>query len=52
MYGFRAFVFDGKKTAGKAFDTLEDYTPVYAWIDDFADALVTAILALLVVGLP
>jgi len=36
MYGFRAFVFDGKKTAGKAFDTLEDYTPVYAWIDDVA----------------
>ncbi|MGB5814862.1 MAG: DUF1269 domain-containing protein [Thermoanaerobaculia bacterium] len=36
MYGFRAFVFDGKKTAGKAFDTLEDYTPAYAWIDDVA----------------
>ena len=36
MYGFKAFVFDGKKTAGKAFDTLEDYTPVYEWIDDVA----------------
>ncbi len=37
MYGFKAFVFDGKKTAGKAFDTLEDYTPVYSWIDDVAE---------------
>jgi uncharacterized membrane protein len=36
MYGFKAIVFDGKKTAGKAFDTLEDYTPAYAWIDDAA----------------
>ncbi len=36
MYGFKAFVFDGKKTAGKAFDTLEDYTPAYVWIDDAA----------------
>ena len=36
MYGFKAFVFDGKKTAGKAFDTLEDYTPAYEWIDDVA----------------
>ena len=36
MYGFKAFLFDGKKTAGKAFDTLEDYTPVYVWIDDVA----------------
>lgn len=36
MYGFKAFVFDGKKTAGKAFDTLEDYTPPYQWIDDVA----------------
>lgn len=36
MYGFRAFVFDGTKTASKALDTLEDYTPVYAWIDDVA----------------
>lgn len=36
MTGFRAFIFDGKKTAGKAFDTLEDYTPAYAWIDDVA----------------
>jgi len=36
MYGFKAFLFDGKKTAGKAFDTLEDYTPTYIWIDDVA----------------
>ena len=36
MYAFKAFVFDGKKTAGKAFDTLEDYTPAYEWIDDVA----------------
>lgn len=36
MYGFRAFVFDGKKTAGKALDTLEDYTPAYGWIEDVA----------------
>ena len=36
MYGFKAFLFDGKKTAGKAFDTLEDYTPTYVWIDDVA----------------
>jgi uncharacterized membrane protein len=36
MLGFKAYVFNGKKTAGKAFDTLEDHTPVYAWIDDAA----------------
>jgi uncharacterized membrane protein len=36
MYGFKAFIFDGKKTAQKAFDTLEDYTPAYIWIDDVA----------------
>ena len=36
MYGFKAFVFDGKKTAGRAFETLEDHTPVYPWIDDAA----------------
>jgi len=36
MYGFKAFVFDGKRTAGKALDTLEDYTPVYGWIEDAA----------------
>jgi len=36
MYGFKAFVFDGKRTAGKALDTLEDYTPAYVWIDDVA----------------
>jgi uncharacterized membrane protein len=37
MYGFKAFVFDGKKTARKAFDTLEDHAPVYVWIDDVAE---------------
>ncbi len=37
MYGFKAFVFDGKKTARKAFDTLEDYTPAYVWVDDVAE---------------
>jgi uncharacterized membrane protein len=36
MYGFKAFVFNGKKTAGKALDTLEDRTPVFPWIDDAA----------------
>ena len=36
MYGFKAFVFDGKKTAGKAINTLEDHTPIYPWIDDAA----------------
>lgn len=37
MYGFKAFVFDGKKTARKAFDTLEDYSPTYGWIEDVAE---------------
>jgi uncharacterized membrane protein len=41
MYGFKAFVFDGKRTAGKAFDTLEDYTPDYDWIDDVAEISVS-----------
>lgn len=36
MYGFKAIIFDGKKTAGKAFQTMEDYTPAYVWIDDVA----------------
>ena len=36
MYGFKAFVFNGKKTAGKAFEALDDHTPVYPWIDDAA----------------
>jgi hypothetical protein len=36
MYGFKAFVFNGKKTAAKALDTLEDHMPVYPWIDDAA----------------
>ena len=37
MYGFKAFVFDGKQTARTALTTLEDYTPVYGWIDDLAE---------------
>jgi len=36
MYGFKAFVFKGKRTAGKALDTLEDRTPAYPWIDGVA----------------
>jgi len=36
MIGFRAFVFDGRKTASKALDTLEDRGTIYAWIDDVA----------------
>jgi len=36
MYGFKAFVFNGKKAAGRAFETLEDHAPVYPWIDDAA----------------
>ena len=36
MYGFKAYVFDGKKTAGKAYDALEEHKPIYPWIDDAA----------------
>jgi uncharacterized membrane protein len=36
MYGFEAVTFDGKRTARKALDTLEDYAPAYVWIDDVA----------------
>ncbi len=36
MVGFKAFTFKGKKTAAKAFYTLEDYSPEYVWIDDVA----------------
>lgn len=36
MYGFKAVKFEGKRTARKALNTLEDYTPSYAWIDDVA----------------
>ena len=36
MYGFEAVVFNGKRTARKALDTLEDAAPVYGWIDDAA----------------
>jgi uncharacterized membrane protein len=37
MVGFRAFVFDGKKAARKAFDTLDEQTSAYAWLDDVAE---------------
>lgn len=37
MYGFKAFVFDGRKTARKALDTLEDRGTDYMWIDDVAE---------------
>ena len=36
MYGFKAFVFNGKKTASKAYDALEEHKPVYPWIYDAA----------------
>jgi uncharacterized membrane protein len=36
MYGFEAVIFDGKRTARKALDTLEDSGTVYGWIDDVA----------------
>jgi uncharacterized membrane protein len=36
MYGFEAVVFNGKRTARNALDTLEDRTPAYGWIDDVA----------------
>jgi uncharacterized membrane protein len=37
MYGFKAFVFDGKKTARKALDTLEDRGTDPMWVDDVAE---------------
>jgi len=36
MVGGKAFKFDGKRTASKALDTLEDHTPLYNWVDDVA----------------
>ncbi len=36
MYGFAAIVFDGKKTAQMAADSLNDVLPAYVWIDDLA----------------
>ena len=36
MAKFKAVTFKGKKTARKAFYTLEDYSPEYYWIDDVA----------------
>ena len=35
-YGFEAIVFNGKRTARKALDTLEDHAPAYVWIDNVA----------------
>ena len=37
MYGFKAFVFDGKRTARKALHTIEDTGTDYLWIDDVAE---------------
>lgn len=36
MYGFEAVIFNGKRTARKALDTLEDRGPAYGWLDDVA----------------
>ena len=36
VYGFEAVVFNGKRTARKALDTLEDHAPAYVWIDNVA----------------
>ncbi len=36
MIEFKAFVFQGKRTAAKACHTLEDNAPEYYWIDDIA----------------
>jgi len=36
MAKFKAVTFKGKKTAMKAFHTMEDYSPEYYWIDDLA----------------
>jgi uncharacterized membrane protein len=36
MAGYVAVVFDGKRTAGKALDTLEEAVTPYAWVDDVA----------------
>ena len=36
IYGFEAVIFNGKRTALKALDTLEDHAPAYVWIDDVA----------------
>ena len=36
MVAFKAVTFKGKKTAAKAFYTMEDYSPEYLWLDDVA----------------
>lgn len=36
MYGYSAIIFEGKRTARKALDTLEDNAPDTVWIDDVA----------------
>ena len=38
MVHFRAYIFDGKRTARKALDTIEDNYPDALWIDDVAIA--------------
>ena len=37
MYGFKAIVFDGRRTAREAFDGLDRHHPAYGWIDDVAE---------------
>lgn len=36
MVGIKAFVFEGRKSAQKALDTLDENTPAYYWLDDVA----------------
>jgi uncharacterized membrane protein len=36
VYGIEAVVFNGKRTAREALDTLEDHAPAYVWIDNVA----------------
>lgn len=36
MIVFKALIFEGRRTAQKALDTLEDNFPTYGWIDDVA----------------
>lgn len=37
MYGFRAYLFGGKKAARKALDTIDEETTAYIWLDDVAE---------------
>jgi uncharacterized membrane protein len=36
MAVFKAYMFEGSRTASKALNELEDYTPAYSWVDDVA----------------